>query len=78
MYSWVSTEFRGPGIPSIRNSVDNKIPPSTWNSPVDTEFPRGHGIPPGTWNSPVDTEFPHRHGIPPGTRNSPVDVYDVA
>jgi hypothetical protein len=36
MYSWVSMEFRRPGIPSTWNSVDT--------NPVDTKF-RRHGIP---------------------------------
>ncbi len=79
MYSWVSTEFRRHGIlPLTRiplltriSSVDMElpcqhgIPPSTRNSPIDTEF-RQHGIP-LTRNS-VDMEF-HQHKIPP-TRNS--------
>jgi hypothetical protein len=69
----VDTEFRQYGNPSTRNSVDNRIP-STRNSLVDTEFPRGHGIPPSTQNSPVDTEFPRRHGIQ-STRNSVDTVF---
>ncbi len=85
----VDTEFHQHGIPSTRNSVDTEfrrngipsttkfrrhgIPPSTRNSPVDTEFPHQHGTPPSTRNSPVDMEFCRRgfgrHEIP-STRNS--------
>jgi hypothetical protein len=80
MYSWVSTEFRRHGIPSIRNSVDTEFRrhgiPSTRNS-VDTEF-RLNGISSTTkfrrQRNSVDTEFPRGHGIPPPTRNSPVDT----
>jgi hypothetical protein len=63
--------IHGHGIPLTQNSVDMEFPlchgiPSwTRNSPVDTEFPRGHRIL-STRNS-VDTEF-CRHGIR-STRN---------